>query len=119
MAGMQTDPAFTSALELRQAILRKEISPVEVVTASIARMETLEPALNCFVTRTPDLALEAALLVGEDPSPLGGLPLWVKGLIAVGGVRLTFSSLTMAANIAPRGRSVGRAGEEGRGLHPG
>lgn len=107
MAGMQTDPAFTTALELRRAILRKEISPVEVVAASIERMEALEPALNCFVTRTPEMALEAAraaekaILAGHDPGALGGLPISVKDLIAVGGVRLTFGSRTMADNIAP------------------
>ncbi|MCJ7795815.1 MAG: amidase, partial [Thermoleophilia bacterium] len=104
---MQTDPAFTSALELRAAMGRKEISPVEVVTAAIARMEAYEPVLNCFVTRTPELALEAAMaaeaaiLAGEDPGALGGLPISVKDLIAVGGVRLTFGSRTMAGNIAP------------------
>jgi Asp-tRNA(Asn)/Glu-tRNA(Gln) amidotransferase A subunit family amidase len=104
---MQTDPAFTSALELRAAMGRKEISPVEVVTAAIARMEAYEPVLNCFVTRTPELALEAAkaaeaaILAGEDPGALGGLPISVKDLIAVGGVRLTFGSRTMAGNIAP------------------
>jgi aspartyl-tRNA(Asn)/glutamyl-tRNA(Gln) amidotransferase subunit A len=105
---MQTDPAFTSALELRRAILRKEISPVEVVTASVARMEAHEPLLNCFVTRTPEIALEAArtaeaaILAGDDPGALGGLPISVKDLIAVGGVRLTFGSRTMANNIASR-----------------
>src|SRR5665647_2169035 len=98
---MQTDLAFMSAVELRAAIGRTEISPVEVVTASIARMEACEPVLNCFVTRTPEIALEAAraaeavILAGEDPGPLGGITLSIKDLIAVCCVRLTFGSRTM------------------------
>ena len=71
---------FKSALELRDAIVSKEVSPVEVVTASIDRMQSLEPLLNAFVTQTPELALSAAraaekaVMRGERLGALHGLP---------------------------------------------
>ena len=100
------DAAYVSALELRSAIVRGELSAVEVVGASIERMEKLESTLNAFVTPTPEIALAAAreadgkLARGEEPGPLHGLPISVKDLINVGGVRTTFGSRLMAENVA-------------------
>lgn len=97
---------FKSALELRDAIVSKEVSPVEVVTASIDRMQSLEPLLNAFVTQTPELALSAAraaekaVMRGERLGALHGLPISVKDLISVSGVRQTFGSRVMSENVA-------------------
>ncbi|WP_237140720.1 amidase [Pseudomonas silesiensis] len=101
-----TSYPFRSALDLRNAITSKEISPVEVVTAAIDRMQSLEPQLNAFVTQTPELALSAAraaektVMAGEKLGALHGLPISVKDLISVGGVRQTFGSRVMAENVA-------------------
>jgi hypothetical protein len=54
------DFAFMPALELRALIHNKSVSPVEVVTDTLARIEDLQPVLNPFVTITPELALDAA-----------------------------------------------------------
>lgn len=103
---MMHDCAYKSAIELGKAIATKEISPVEVMQQCVRRMEALEPRLNCFVTRTPDLALEAAkraekaVMAGGELGALHGLPISVKDLIALGGARLTFGSRAMADNIA-------------------
>jgi len=72
---------------------------------TLSRMESLEPMLNAFVTPTPERAMEAAreadrlLAEGGEPGPLHGVPISVKDLINVGGVRTTFGSRTMADNI--------------------
>ncbi|GGG03957.1 amidase [Paenibacillus abyssi] len=98
--------AFKSALELRNGLLKKEFSAVEVVSASIEAMERTEPVLNAFVTRTPELALEAARACdmaqanNEPLGPLHGLPISIKDLIPVGGVRHTSGSLITKDNIA-------------------
>lgn len=100
------ETAYATAFDLRGAIVRREVSAVEVVSATLERLEKLEPHLNAFVTLTPELALEAAreadaaLARGEEPGALHGLPLSVKDLIDVGGVRTTFGSRLMAGNIA-------------------
>lgn len=97
---------FKTALELRDAIVSKGVSPVEVVTAAIDRMQSLEPLLNAFVTQTPELALSAArtaekaVMRGEKLGALHGLPISVKDLISVGGVRQTFGSRVMSDNVA-------------------
>ncbi|MDP9426313.1 MAG: amidase family protein [Actinomycetota bacterium] len=102
---MVNDGAYETALELRSAIAGGELSAVEAVGASIERMEALEPTLNAFVTPTPEIALAAAreadekLARGETPGPLHGLPISVKDLINVGGVKTTFGSRLMANNV--------------------
>jgi Asp-tRNA(Asn)/Glu-tRNA(Gln) amidotransferase A subunit family amidase len=98
---------YKSALELKELIRKKKISPVEVVKQSLKRMEKLEPTLNCMVTPTPELALEAARAAekavmkrGTKLGLLHGLPISVKDLITVAGVKCAFGSRTAATNIA-------------------
>ncbi len=97
---------FTTALEMRDSIARKQISPVELLKDVYERIDALEPKLNCFTTLTPELAFESArraeqaVMRGESLGPLHGLPVSVKDLIAVGGVRQTFGSRVMADNLA-------------------
>lgn len=103
---MGIDLAFKTALELRQAIAARQISPVEVMQATLARAERFDPKLNCFATYTPELALEAAkkaeqdLMAGNAIGPLHGLPISVKDLIAVKDLKLTFGSRANANNVA-------------------
>ena len=103
---MGIDLAFKTALELRQAIAARQVSPVEVMQATLARAERFDPKLNCFATYTPELALEAAkkaeqdLMTGSAIGPLHGLPISVKDLIAVKDLKLTFGSRANANNVA-------------------
>lgn len=69
----------------------KEISPVEVVTAHLARAQQLQPKLNAFVHLDAESALararnvESALTRSEALLPLSGIPLTVKSCIDVAG----------------------------------
>ena len=69
-------------------------------------MEEVEPKLNNFVTTTEDIAhaaakkAEKAILNNDSPGLLHGLPISIKDLIAMGGVRCTFGSKASADNIA-------------------
>ena len=98
--------AYTSALDLLSAIRTRAVSPVEVMQDCLSRMQQLEPLLNCFVTATPEAALDAArqaeraVMAGESLGALHGMPISVKDLIAVGGVRQTFGSRTLVNNMA-------------------
>jgi Asp-tRNA(Asn)/Glu-tRNA(Gln) amidotransferase A subunit family amidase len=102
---MTADNAYVSAEEIRDRIVRREVSATEVMAETLSRMEALEPVLNAFVTPTPEQAMEAAraadrsLAEGREPGPLHGVPISVKDLINVGGVRTTFGSRTMADNV--------------------
>ena len=95
-----SDLAWLSALELTALIRRKAVSPVEVTDAVLARLERLNPKLNCFCTVTADeardaaLAAEAAIMTGEALGLLHGVPysvkdlVWTRHVLTTGGSRL-------------------------------
>ncbi|MEC5383548.1 amidase family protein [Aurantimonas sp. C2-6-R+9] len=91
---------WASAAELARLIRNREVSPVEIVSRSLERLEAVEPDINAFVTTTPELALaaarkaEASVMRGDALHPLTGIPISIKDNIAVEGVRLTFGSRT-------------------------
>ena len=88
--------------ELAPMIRARKVSPVEVVEASLAQVDRLQPALNSFITILYDQArsrardLEAALTRGEYFGPLHGIPVGIKDNIATGGIRSTAGSKLMA-----------------------
>ena len=89
---------YFSAGELSRLIRKKEVSPVEVVKAHLARVEALEPALNSFIALLPEQAVEEAKLAereiqaGRYRGPLHGIPIGLKDLFYVKGVRNTSGS---------------------------
>ena len=103
---MNMEPLCRSAVELRDLVVAKDISPVELLDRCLARMEEVEPKLNAFVTVTEDVAraaarrAEKAILDGDPPGLLHGLPISVKDLIAMEGVRFTFGSRLAVDNVA-------------------
>ena len=103
---MASDLLYRSAVELRELVLAKEVSPVELLDHSLARLDEVEPELNSFVTVTEDVAraaarsAEKAVMDGDPPGLLHGLPISVKDLIAMDGVRWTFGSKWSADNVA-------------------
>lgn len=96
---------FLSALELASLIRTRQVSPVEVMRATLARIERLNPTLNAFVTLQAEEALcsaakaEDALMRGECIGPLFGVPLHVKDNLFVAGSRTTFGSELLEANV--------------------
>ncbi|MBI1733534.1 MAG: Asp-tRNA(Asn)/Glu-tRNA(Gln) amidotransferase subunit GatA [Candidatus Rokubacteria bacterium] len=83
--------------DLGRRFRAKELSPVELTTALLRRIEALDPTLDTFVTVTADRALadakaaEAALRRG-DARPLLGIPVGYKDLYATRGIRTTAGS---------------------------
>jgi aspartyl-tRNA(Asn)/glutamyl-tRNA(Gln) amidotransferase subunit A len=58
-----------------------------VTDAVLARLERLNPSLNCFCTVTADeardaaVAAEVAVMTGEELGPLHGVPFSVKDVL--------------------------------------
>jgi aspartyl-tRNA(Asn)/glutamyl-tRNA(Gln) amidotransferase subunit A len=98
MAMTDQDLAFASIAELAPRLAAREISPVEVTDATLARIEQLEPKLNAYITVTAESArhaaraAEAAILAGHYHGPLHGIPVAIKDLYATRGVATTFGS---------------------------
>lgn len=100
-----TDLTRLPASDLRTRIAAKEISPVELTDAVLARANRLQPVLNCFVTLVPEQAraaareAEAAVMKGEKLGLLHGIPFAAKDLVNTAGVRTTFGSLLHEDNV--------------------
>lgn len=86
------DLCFTPASVLAPMIRAKALSPVELMSAVLGRIERLEPQLNAFACLTADAAMdgaraaEAALMRGEAHGALFGLPVTIKDLAVTAGV---------------------------------
>jgi aspartyl-tRNA(Asn)/glutamyl-tRNA(Gln) amidotransferase subunit A len=103
---------FTPAAELARLIASREVSPVTVVDAVLARAETLEGTLNLFAlplfdeAREAARAAEVAVMAGAELGPLHGVPITVKDNVAVAGLPLTFGSAAFMDNIAKEDAAV-------------
>jgi len=92
---------YATIRELGARYRKREISPVEVTRALLARIEKLDPLLHAFVTLTPDRALEdartaeAALRRGDE-NPLLGIPVAHKDIYLTRGIRTTGGSALFA-----------------------
>ena len=82
---------YRTAADLAQSIRRRELSPVELTEATLARIERSQPVLNAFITvchdqaRAAARAAEAAVLRNDPVGPLHGIPFSVKDLIKTQG----------------------------------
>lgn len=84
-----------SAQEQWDWLHRGEITPLELVTHYLERIERLNPSLGAFTTVTADAALARATALRSlvaGTAPLWGLPLGDKDLTRRAGVRTTFGS---------------------------
>src|ERR1044071_8732196 len=87
-----------SILELAGLMRTKALSPLELTRQCLERIAKLNPALNAFITVTPELALAQAsqaedeIFRGEWHGPLHGIPIGLKDLIDTAGIRTTAAS---------------------------
>ena len=98
---------FASAIDTAAAIRAGEVSPLEVLDATLARIDARNPDLNAVIWRNDDQARAEAKLLGEriasghtDLPPFAGVPLPIKDLLPVAGQPVTYGS-----NGAPDGPS--------------
>lgn len=93
-----TDLTLLAISELAPRLRNREISPVELTEAYLARIERFDPQLNAYTTVTADRArddarrAEAEIAAGEYRGPLHGVPIALKDLYATAGIRTTGGS---------------------------
>lgn len=111
MARVEDLAKTESAASLARKIRAKEVSPVEVMSAAIARIEAHDSKINAIVIPHLDEALEAARAAeaavqrGDETGPLHGVPIAIKdcfgfkpGWVSTyGGVRGLANHVTMAS----------------------
>ncbi len=88
---------FTLAT-LARAIKNRQVSPVEVTEACLARIARFGRTLNAVITLTPERALadarraEQEIVRGDWRGPLHGVPIAIKDIFATRGIRTTCGS---------------------------
>jgi aspartyl-tRNA(Asn)/glutamyl-tRNA(Gln) amidotransferase subunit A len=91
---------FKSVAELAPLLKVRKLSPVEVVSAYLDRIEAVNPKVNAFITVTREQALDQArkaereISAGRYRGPLHGIPYAPKDLLATKGIRTTNGSKT-------------------------
>jgi amidase len=100
-----TDPTFASAVELLRLYRARRLSPLEVMQATLARIDAVNPSVNAIVTLDRDGALREARRAtaatrrrGTLP-PLHGLPVGIKDVTPTRGLRTTFGSTLFADHV--------------------
>jgi amidase len=96
-----------SAIELAALIAKRQLSSLEVVNAHLARIDTVNPAINAVVRVLADEARAAAgaadrrLAAGETVGPLHGVPFTVKENIDMAGLPTTWGVPALAQAVVP------------------
>src|SRR5690242_14187955 len=94
----RNDLAQLSIREAADLNHRKKVSPVELTTACLARINEFNGALNAFITITEEPALaqaraaESEVMKGKWRGPLHGVPIALKDLFDTAGVKTTAGS---------------------------
>ena len=106
------DIIFSAATALASAIREKQVSAMEVLEAHLAHIAKHNPLLNAIVTldaegaRQRAKAADAALARGETWGPLHGVPLTLKDVHPVAGMRTTAGFEPLADYIPPEDGSA-------------
>jgi aspartyl-tRNA(Asn)/glutamyl-tRNA(Gln) amidotransferase subunit A len=94
-SGGSQNYALQSLLDVSEAIRQRRVSPVEVVTSCLDRIERLQSRLNAFISVTADAALQAAnaaekeIEQGRWKGPLHGIPVGIKDFYDTAGLKTT------------------------------
>lgn len=101
-----------SASEQSRLIRDRKLSPVELMQASLARIERWDPMLRAYITVCGDAAMNAArvaereIAAGRWRGPLHGLPFGVKDQLNTRDVLTTLGSKVLANNVPDHDATV-------------
>jgi len=97
-----TDLTALSASGLSRLVASRQAAPSEIMAAFLTRIAAVNPKLNAIVAqRDSDVLMAEAKAADDAPSQgwLHGLPLAVKDLVAVQGIRSSFGSPIFADHV--------------------
>ncbi|MEX0993657.1 MAG: amidase [Solirubrobacterales bacterium] len=100
---------------MARAVREREISPVELVDAHVARIEALDPDINAVVlprfeqAREEARAAEQAVQRGDATGPLHGVPFTAKEAIEVAGMPCNDGSKIFEGNVSAEDAVVVRS----------
>ena len=97
-----SDPTRLPAREAVRRLRAREVSPLELIDAALTRIAAVDPLVNAVPTLCPERAREHArrIMAGRAPAGrLAGLPVLIKDLVEVEGVRSTHGSPIFADQV--------------------
>ena len=103
---------WLTAAEIGAAYKAGKLSPVELVKALLARIETHDKRLNAFIEVGAERALDEArqaereIRAGRMRGPLHGVPVGLKDIIDIAGLRTSCHSKIMAKHVAKADAAV-------------
>jgi aspartyl-tRNA(Asn)/glutamyl-tRNA(Gln) amidotransferase subunit A len=102
-----------SLSEASRLLAEKKVSSRELTGEILARQEKTETKLNSYITTTPELAQEQARQADQrrqrgEATPLTGMPLSLKDIIATQGIKTTAASRMLQDFIPPYHATVTR-----------
>ena len=88
-----------SATEMREGLLSRDFSAVELTSAHLERIKSTNDQFNSFLTISEESALldanaadEDLAARGNDTPPLTGIPLAIKDMLCTKGIETTCAS---------------------------
>src|SRR5258708_29527076 len=111
MSGAELPPTIAEAARL---IASRRLSPVELTTACLARIEALDPHINSFLLTRAEAALaeaaaaEQEIARGDYRGPLHGIPIAHKDIVETAGIRTTAHSKLLRDFVPPRDATIVR-----------
>lgn len=109
-----TELVEKSAVELKQLLDTREVSPTELLEACITRIEQLNPKINAFCATSYERArveardVEKAIIKGEPRGLLSGLPIGIKDLEETEGLLTTYGSPLFRGNLPAKDNELVR-----------
>ena len=100
-----------SATELASQIRSRKISAREAASAALARLNTVNPAINAVIDHRPEEtlaqadAVDAAIAKGADAGTLAGVPITIKVNVDL-AVFATTNGLTLQRDLVADRKSV-------------
>jgi aspartyl-tRNA(Asn)/glutamyl-tRNA(Gln) amidotransferase subunit A len=99
---MPNDLHHLTVADASSLIAKRQLSPLDLTRALMARAESLDPHLHVYICATPDRALaqaataEAEITAGRRRGPLHGIPFGAKDVFATAGIATTGHSRAYA-----------------------
>lgn len=101
-----------SITQAHQGLKKKEFSALELTKAFLVRIKEKDKKIFAFLTLTEDIAFSQAkkvdnlISIGKNISILAGIPLSIKDIILVEGIKCTAGSKILENYIAPYNATV-------------
>ncbi len=105
------DVTSASATEISELVRNRKLSAAEVTGHFLDRINSLDGQLNSFVTVNQAAledagAVDRAVLKGDDPGPLAGVPVAIKDLLCTEGLRTTACSRALENFVPPYSATI-------------